>query len=360
MKAPRLEFQDPIGAHRNAGIPVSGVTWSGETFRDEDIAGVVFNDCVLERVRLERMNMRQTMFLNCRFDDCVVHDCQLVSAGWVDCHGAGLRISGGEFAETLFSQCNLSRLDLDQGGRQNTLSESTFGHVAFNGAGCEQVIFTITGCTIDSLAAENAAWRQSSFIAVDLGSWALNRARMDKCCFIRATGNGTDLSKVRFEACNLYQSELRGARLREAPGSIFAECDLADADFIEADLKGSLFAKSAAPRARFDRAHLDGALFPKAVLHGASFAGATARQSVWQDADLTGADLASMDAFRSTFRNAVLRDAEVGNTRFVEADLHGVEETLAGADLRGSRGTVQWRAEREAEVRDRAPSSPRG
>ncbi len=69
------------------------------------------------------------------------------------------------------------------------------------------------------------------------------------------------------------------------------------------------------------------------------------------DADLTGASLERMDAFRSTFRNAVLEGANVEKTRFVEADLHGVEATLAGADLRGSRGTVAWRAEREARAR---------
>ena len=68
-------------------------------------------------------------------------------------------------------------------------------------------------------------------------------------------------------------------------------------------------------------------------------------------ADLTDAGLEGMDAFRSTFRNAVLGGANVDDARFVEADLHGVESTLAGADLRGSRGTVAWRAEREAQAR---------
>ena len=55
------------------------------------------------------------------------------------------------------------------------------------------------------------------------------------------------------------------------------------------------------------------------------------------------------------FRNASFKDANVANARFVETDLHGVEETLDGADLRDSRGTVTWRAEREAELKEASP-----
>ena len=73
--------------------------------------------------------------------------------------------------------------------------------------------------------------------------------------------------------------------------------------------------------------------------------------SVWTEADLSGANLESVNAFQSTFRNANLRDATVTNASFAEADLHGVEETLAGADLRDSRGTIGWRAELEAQAR---------
>ena len=45
-----------------------------------------------------------------------------------------------------------------------------------------------------------------------------------------------------------------------------------------------------------------------------------------------------------------------GNTRLagaslVEADVHGVDGSLEGADLRDSRGTTAWREEREVEAR---------
>ena len=345
-----MQFRDPVGAHRNTGVPLTGRSWKDEQLQDDDLAGVIFNDCSFERVRLERLNLEQAMFLNCRFDDCVFADCRLVRTRWLECNGAGVRISGGELSEPLFSQTRLSRVELAQSGWMLVLAESEFEHLVFDGQGCDQDTVTISGCTFGSVLAESASWRNGTAVGVDLGSWSLENAKFERCSFIRAIGNGADFSKVRFESCNMYQSRLREARLHWAEGSIFAECELSGADFTEASLKGALFSKSNAEHARFARACLDGAMFPGATLVAADFAGAVARQSVWMGADLTGANFEGVDAFRATFRNAVLEDTEVTNARFVEADLHGVEETLSGADLRGARGTVDWRAEREAQA----------
>ena len=156
---------------------------------------------------------------------------------------------------------------------------------------------------------------------------------------------------MRFNACNLYQSTFRRARLRQGEGSIFAECELEKADFVEASLQGALFAKAQAPKARFDRARIEQAIFADAALPEASFAGALATQSVWTDADLTGANLEGVNAFRGVFRNAKLQEASVLGANLTETDLHGVAAVLDGADTRGARGTVDWRAERETALR---------
>ena len=347
-----MEYRDPVGAHRNVGIPVVGRAWNGERVENDDLAGVIFQECTFVGVRLERTTLESTIFLNSRFDDCVLEDCRVVDTRWIDCHGTGLKIEGGELTRPLFSQRGLERLDLEQSGRGVVLADLESDRVAFTGAGCVQHEMAISGCRFGNLLAENARWEGVSALESDLDRWSLDNAVFKRCPFIRVDGNGLDFSSVRFESCNLYQSEFREARFRWARGSIFAECELADADFSEADLTGALFAKSKAPGACFERARIEGGLFPDAVLTGARFAGAAAKGSVWTGADLTGADLERLDAYRSVFRNAVLADANVANARFVEADLHGVEETLAGADLRDSRGTVEWRAEREAELKE--------
>ncbi|MXZ33122.1 MAG: hypothetical protein F4Z20_07235, partial [Gammaproteobacteria bacterium] len=68
---------------------------------------------------------------------------------------------------------------------------------------------------------------------------------------------------------------------------------------------------------------------------------------VWREADLGGANLAGLDAFRGIFRNANMDGAEVSGASFACADLHGVKQSLEGADTREARGTLDWRAELE-------------
>ena len=361
-----MAFKDPYGAHRTAGIPLVGATWSDMQFDQDDVAGVIFKDCVFERVRLTATSLWQTMFVNCRLDDCEFVDCRVFRTQWVECSGSGFRISGGEFSEAVFSKNRFETLTLEQSGDRIVFGENEFGRVVFNADGCAQdefgrVVFNADGCAQDgltisggsfeSVAAENAAWHGGTAIGVDLSTWSLNGAVFERCSFIEAAGDGVDFSSVRFERCNLYRASFREARIRSAQGSIFAECHCEGADFVDADLDGALFAKTHAEEARFCGARLNNAMFPEATLTGADFSGAQATQSVWTGADLTGANLERLDAYRSTFRNAVLEDVSVENARLVEADLHGVEATLVGADLRDSRGTVPWRAEREAQIR---------
>ena len=345
-----MEFRDPLGAHGDAGIPVVGQTYADMEVGADDLAGLIFQNCVFERVRLAGTALMQTTFVSSRFEDCVIDDCHVVQTRWIECEGSGLRIVRGELDLASFSASKLAEVRIEQAGSGLVLSESAFERLAFDGPGCNQHMMTASGCSFGSLAAQNAVWRDCSIVELDFGACELAGADFERCCFIRATGNGYDFSDIRFKSCNLYQGEYREARFRNAEGSIFAECDLAGADFAEANLAGALFSKSTAGEASFERAVLDGAMFPQAVLTGARFAGASAVQSAWMKADLTGADFRNVNAFRSSFRNAVFEEAEVDRARLVEADLHGVEQALTAADTRGARGTLDWRAEREAEA----------
>ena len=346
-----MEFKDPVGAHRSAGIPVTDRTWTDEQIQGEDVKGVIFQNCVFERVRLDSIALNETTFLDSRFDDCVFDNCQIVETCWVNCSGSGLRISNGVFREAVFSQNHLSELTIEQSGDQITLAQNTIGTFALNGAGGKQYSLTISGCKFRKFSAENALWTHASVVELDASVWSMDNAVFDQCSLVKTIGEGVDFSAIRFQACNLYQGMFRGARFRFAEKSIFAECELSEADFIGASLAGAMFSKSIAVGARFNQACLDGALFPKATLTGANMSGASAKQSIWIDADLTTADLTGMDAYRGSFRNAILKDAIVTNARFVETDLHGVKEPLEGADLRDSRGSVDWRAELEEQAK---------
>lgn len=354
-----MRFKDPVGAHRTAGIPLIGRQWRDETLADDDVSGVIFQDCVFEGVRFERIACEQTLFLQCRLTDCSFSDAKLVRTHWVECEGSGFSIAGGAVQDSVVSDCRFERLDVGQQALRLILAQGSIDRLAFNGAGTRQETMTVSGCTFGQVEADNVNWHGASAVDVDLRVWSLQNAAFNRCCFIRATADDADLSAVHFNSCNLYESTFRRARLRDAGGSIFAECDLEEADCVEANLNGALFAKAKAPKAHFERARINNAIFAGAALPGASFAGALATQSVWTDADLTSANLERINAFRGIFRNATLKDALMQGARLVEADLHGVEDPLDGADTRGARGSVDWRAEREAALAEEARNAAR-
>lgn len=351
-----MDYKNPFDAHRNVGIPIVAATYSDQTFQNDDLTLVTFSKCVFTKVRLEQMNCHQTMFVECRFDDCVLNDCQMNYVQWVKCTGSGLEISGGSVSDLLFSEDKFDRLTFNQSGYQMVFNDTTVKRVAFNGAGCNQDQMLISNCDFAEVLAENANWKSSSIVEIDLRTWSLANAKMEACNFIQAKASEFDFSSVRLKKCNLYKSDLRKAKIRWAEESIFAECNLEAVDCVGAHLKGALLSKASAPQGRFDQANLEGALFPKAILTGASFMSAEATHSVWSDADMTDANLEGLNAYRGCFRNTILDGANVTNARLVEADLHGVTATLEDADTRDARGTVEWRAEIEKEAKQPTPA----
>ena len=345
------EFQDPVTAHQNVGVPITGGDWAQETIAAEDADGMTFQDCVFDHVRFEDVSLREVSFIQCSFEECVFDDCDLGDAQMIACKGAGLQVVGGKLDGLIMADCKFDEVDIGQTAERFTLAESKVGRLAFNGPGAAQQNVTMSGSEFDTVLAENSTWRGGSLVETDLMTWADENARFEQCSLIRVGADGLDFSTVEFVKCNLYQSSFVGARLRRADGTIFAECDLTEADCSEGEFPGCLFGKTKAPAAKFDAAVLNSAMFPKAVLTKASFAGAMAVGSVWTEADLTGANLERLTATKSVFRNACLDDANVVDASFVEADLHGIDAPLDGANTLASRRTVDWRAEREAQAR---------
>lgn len=343
-------YNNPFGAHRNVGIPLTERSFEDERLADEDWAGMVFQDCAFERTTFSSIVMHQTAFVKCRFVDCAFEHCQLLATRWVECTGSGFRVAGGELVEVLASECEFDRLQVEQEGRQVTLASGRVGELEFAGEGLTQDILTLSDCEVGALRAERAEWRDCSAVGMDLGRWSIAGASFLRCSFIRASAEGVDLSTVALDGCNFFQGRLQGARFGAAERCLFAECDLAEADFREARAAGSLFAKAQAHGARFEGAILEGAVFPEADLTRASLAGASAPGSAWVDANLTDANLERLAARGATWRNAVLAGAGLAGADLRETDLHGVEDDLSTADTRGSRGTVGWRASREQEL----------
>ena len=342
--------KDPIGAHLRAGIPITGLTWSDYETEGDRFDGVIFYRCAFERVRMRGVSFWQAMFVECRFEDCVFTDCRISGTQWVKCEGTHITIRGGELAESNFSEVTLSTLEIEQSGNRIGFQTVEADRLVFSGAGVEQRAAAIVDCKISEVYAENARWNAVSALKANLAQWRLSNAVLTQCVFIGCQAPGLDLSRVTFDRCNLHKSNLADVTLRSATGSVFSECVLENADMRGADLDGALFARAQVSGADFVDARLAGALFSESVLAGADFTDATAVQSVWAGTDLRGAVLDRMNAFRSSFRNARLDDASVDGARFVEADLHGVDVALVGADTTGARRSLGWRSELDAQA----------
>ena len=356
-----VSYEDPFGAHRQTGIPMIGVAWKDVDLHEADLGGMIFQDCTFERVRLTGASLWGTMFVNCRMDECVFVDCKVLHTQWHECTGSGLTLrgDGGEFNEAVLSGSELERVVIEQAGIRFVMGENRLDRLAFGGAGVEQKSLAISGGSAGEVLAENARWQHASVLDVQLAEWRLDNANLEQCAFIRADAEALDFSAVTFSQCNFFRSKLARSKIRSARGCIFAEGYLEEADLVEAHLEGALFAKANAPRIRLARAHIDRAMFPEANLVEADIAGASARESVWIGADLSRAHLEGIDAFRASFRHARFSGAWLDGARLVEADLHGVEDGLPGADTRGAHRTIDWRFEREKELAQRKASARR-
>ena len=160
---------DPVAAHRNAGIPVSGRSWTDFSADGDDLASVIFERCTFSRVRFERTGFMGAVFIDCRFDECTFHDCDLERAQWVECRGALVRITGEatRCVQSTFVSCTFDAIEIEVSADRLVLAESTFARLVFAGPGLSMRrpsrSSASTGSTPEALAGSTRArWRRSS------------------------------------------------------------------------------------------------------------------------------------------------------------------------------------------------------
>ena len=340
---------DPVAAHRNAGVPISGRTWTDFTADGDDLASVIFERCAFTRVRFERTGFLGAMFIDCRFDECTFHDCDLERAQWVECRGALVRITGEatRCVQSTFVSCAVEVLEIEVSADRLILAESSFGRLAFSGPGLAQHAPTFSKLGADRLDARGARWLYASALEAPLAAWSIEGASFERSAFIEADAAGADLSTVRTERCSFHKSSFERAVIRSAPGSIFSSCALSGLDATQAALEGALFERVECEGARFERARLEQAMLVRSRWRSCDFSGAFAPRSAWAGSTFSECSLRALRAPLSSFRGCVFDRTDATGALLERSDLHGVEGSLAGADLTGCQGTVEWRAERE-------------
>ena len=345
-----MQFNDPVGAHQKAAIPVMDKRFEDTTLQSEDFASMIFMNCDFVNLTIDSCSLHQTVFMNCRFDRCTIVGTAVLQTSWVQCQCTEVTILGGYVNEMIISDCEWGHLKIEQTGDQLVMAQTKMEQLTLTGAGANQTRLTISDCEIHQAEAENAEWKYATAVALDFANWSVGGSRFERCSFIKSKGHDVDFSSVHFDTCNLYQGEFPRAKFRSAESAIFAEAQLQEADCEGANLPKCTFIKVNAAAARFDGANLAGAMFPEAVLTGASLSRINAPDSVWIEADLTEANLDSANLYRGSFRGAIFDKANVSSADMRDTDLHGVKSPLLDANTSGARGTLEWRAAIEEEA----------
>lgn len=349
-----VAYKDPIGAHHKAGIPVEDRTWEDITVEGEGFGNMIFHRCTFRRVRWTGCGFSQTMFVKCEFEDCTIEDSRIDTTQWVECTGTGWTVIEGETIRMTIAKGRLGTVRFATRGEYVTIADSSIETLTFDRAGTEQKGMTISGVKIRTFNAHNARWNLASLIEVDLAHIALESAVLERCALIRARGEKTDLSAIVFKECNMYQSELGGATIRNAAGSVMAECGLEGANFDEAMLEGTLMHAVRARGASFVRARMRGAICTDADMREADLTAADARRTAWHGTNLTSAVMDTMEAEYASFRNADLTGASVEGADFTHTDLHRMKGDVSAARTHGARATVEERARIEEAIRERS------
>ena len=343
------EFRDPHGAHRNVGIPVSGVRWSGYESRGEDLRGMIFQECTFEDVSFIGCQLEKTIFIQCTLDGVTVEDCALDLTQWVQCTGRRIRIGSSDktLLQPVFAGSKLTELIVGARCDRLIVSDCALESIAFEGAGLEQYGLTISGGAIERVQAAQVRWQMGSILKAKLAGWDLSGAVLTQCALVEASGEEVDLVETTFERCNLHGSQLPGVQLRRIEGSIFSACDMTGADLKGSTANQTLMVQSDLRQVRLAGAELGGAILSESDLRGADVTGAQAPRSVWMKSDLRDAVLDRLHAPWSSFAHARFAGATVEGARLENCDLHGVTDLPPGALTAGARGTIEWRAERE-------------
>ena len=349
---------DPVAAHRNAGIPISGQSWTDFSADGDDLASVIFERCTFTRVRFERTVFMGAMFIDCQLDACTFHDCDLERTQWVECRGTLVRIAGSSTRclQSTFVACAFDTLEIEASADRLVLAESTFARLAFSGAGLSQHAPTFSKLGADRFEARGARWLYASALEAPLASWSIAGASFEGCAFIEADATGADLSTVRAERCSFHKSAFDRAVVRAAPGSIFSSCTLSGLDATEAELEGTLFERVECEGGRFERARLERAMLVRSHWRSCDFSAAAAPGSAWIGSTFSACSLRSLRAPLSSFRDCTFDGTDATAAVLERSDLHGVEGSLAGADCTGCQGTVEWRADRERAFGEGGPA----
>lgn len=180
---------------------------------------------------------------------------------------------------------------------------------------------TLDGCELYGATLKRVSFRKCQMVGTDLGGANLEGAQLIDCNAERVVLVNADLTGAHLDGARLVHADLTGAVLDDTTitGTQFDQTEASLMDLTGAQGTAPSFADGNLAQAEFVRAELTNPVFRDSLLWGCDFSGAK----------LPGADFRLANLSKASFRGTILTGA-----RFFFANLQGADFT--GADVDGA------------------------
>jgi uncharacterized protein YjbI with pentapeptide repeats len=292
-------------------LPLAGANLAGMNLSHANLDGADLDSADLRGCDLSGASLKGALLSRARLDYANLEGCDLSEANLGHARASGAILRRAKLSRSCLEQCELDNCDLSEaqlcdlrarGAKLNNLNlsdalvrnlllqEMTLTDLCLHQAQVTNLAFY--RCTLRNLDFSRARVCALTLIETDASQGlSFQAAHLQKSSFLGAC----DLSGADFSACEISETCLRGARLRNA-NFIFSR--LRQVDLSDTDLQGS----------RLEQAELDGTLLIRSDLRQASLRDASLMTAVLQGSALQGAGLSGCNLFRADLGEARIDD----------------------------------------------------
>jgi uncharacterized protein YjbI with pentapeptide repeats len=288
-----------------AGGSCRGGNYAGRSFDGQDLSGVDFSHCLLDKTSFRGAKLTGARFegaiaVEADFGEAILDQAVFLKANASRARFEGASLAGARIEHSTMEEVDLRAvrgegLHVEEGIlRAARLDAASLAGTTWVRSVLDQASLSTTdlrkarleGCLLNDasapgLRADEAVLVDTSFLSADLTGASLARATFAGCSFIRARMGKSELGGARGSRAVFIDADLGGARLRGA--------DLRDARFADASLRHADLSGSDLMRADFSRAQLDDASFRGANAYGAYFWDAGGQRTHFDGANLARA-----------------------------------------------------------------------
>lgn len=335
------------------GLDFSNANLSGAVFAGADLRGCNFTGANLSNANFESANLGKIVesdSLDTRtiFENTIVRD-----ANFFNSNLSEAKITNSDFKRAFMPRSNAERAVING-------SNFDYADIKHGKWGQAQVrAVTFNHADMEGISLAGADIRKTQFQHAILNDAVLSNAQIIKSDFTKATMEGVEAIKSKWQDTTLDHVKAQKINLTEAELDkfvTFTEADLNKAILTKMNAEGANFVKANMSEinaefadltsaniegAKLAFANLDGAVLDKVNAAGVDMFGATLQKAQAQEANFSKAILQGVDARKANFTGANFTEADLQNADFTASFLEQVHVYRAKVNA----NTNMWKVE---------------